>query len=123
MKKLLLIVVLIVAGFLLYSQFRQEPDVRLENALRNRWFSKASNNSGMASAVERFEVDKNMHVKVFLTEDYRGLPGSQMDCLRSILAIARTETIRGPKATIDYIYRGDIIAKNDDGSRNVTMIQ
>ena len=123
MKKILLIVALIVAGVVLYGKFQKEPNVRLDDALRNRWFSKATNNTGMASAVERFEVDKNMRVKVFLTEDYRGLPGTQMDCLRSIVAIVRNETLKGPTATVDFIYRGGIVAKSDDGSHNVKMIQ
>jgi hypothetical protein len=123
MKKLLMIAVLIVVGIVLYGKFHKEPNVRLEDTLRNRWFSRAANDTGMASAVERFEVDQNMHVKVFLTEDYRGLPGSQMDCLRSIVAIVRNETLKGPTATVDFIYRGGIIAKCDDGSHNVKMLQ
>ena len=123
MKKILLIVVLVVGGVALYGKFHREPNVRLQDALRNRWFSKASNNTGMASAVERFVVDEQMRVKVYLTEDYRGLPGTQMECLRSIVAIMRTETLKGPTATVDFIYRSATIAKCDDGSFDVKMVR
>jgi hypothetical protein len=121
MKKILLIAALVVAGVVLYGKFQQEPNVRLENVLRSRWFSRAANNTGMATAVERFEVDKALHVKVYLTEDYQGLPGTQAECLRSIVAVVRNETLNGPKATVDFLYRGRVIAKNYDGSRDVKM--
>ena len=123
MKKLLLVVGLIVAGVVLYGKFQGEPDVRLKNALNNRWFNTVSNSTGMASAVERFEVDKNLHVSVYLTEDYQGLPGTQSECLRSIVTVVRTETLKGPTATVDFLYRGKVVAKNDDGSFNAKMTQ
>lgn len=123
MKKFLLVVGLVVAGIVLYGKFQGEPDVRLKDSLRNRWFNAAFNSTGMASAVERFEVDKNLHVDVYLAEDYQGLPGTQMECLRSIVAVVRSETLKGPTATVDFIYRGSVVAKNDDGSYNVKMTQ
>ena len=123
MKKIFLIVVLVIGGVALYGKFYKEPHTRLEDALRNRWFSKGSNNTGMASAVDRVTVDERMRVKVYLSEDYRNLPGSQMECLRSIMSIVRTETVKGPEATVDFIYRNATIAKSDDGSFNVKMIQ
>lgn len=123
MKKLVFIVVLVVAGYMIYGQLQKDPDVRLNDALRNRWFSKASNNTGMATAVDHFEVDKSMRVKVFLTEDYQNLPGTQMDCMKSILMIVQTETVNGPTATVDFIYRGNIVAKSTDASYTLQMIQ
>lgn len=123
MKKLLLLVGLIVAGVVLYGKFNGEPDVRLKNALQTRWFNAVANNTGMTSAVERFDVDKNMHVEVFLTEDYQSLPGTQQECLRSIMAVVRSETLKGPAATVDFIFHGGVVAKSEDGSSNVKMTQ
>ncbi|MCE5228506.1 hypothetical protein LLG95_02770 [bacterium] len=123
MKNLILIVILVVAGVVIYGKFQKDPDVALSDGLRNRWFSRGSNQTGMVSAVDHFEVDKDLHVKVFLTEDYQNLPGTQMDCMKSIVAIVRNEQVKGPMATIEFIYRGNTIAKTSDASYTIQMIQ
>lgn len=125
MKKFVILVILAAVGYMIYINSRPPENIRIQNAISRRWFSKVSNRTPeFIEVVSHFEVDPDLSTRVYLTRQYDMLDDNKMGFLREIVFLVRTETYK-PEAGITFILDDKTVAEKaaGDAPTNIRILR
>lgn len=115
MKKFIVLVILGAIGYMIYINTRAPENIRMQNAISRRWFSKVSNRTPeLIPIVSHFEVDTDLSTRVYLTRQYGMLGDSQMAFLGGVVLLVRQESSK-PEASITFIMNNRTVAEKAAG--------
>ena len=121
MKKFIVLVILGVIGYMIYINTRAPENIRMQNAISRRWFSKVTNrNPELINFVSHFEVDPDLSTRVYLTRQYGMLSDNQMGFLSTVVFLIRQESSK-PEAGIIFILNNRTVAEKAAGDPEATV--
>jgi len=110
MKKIIVLVILGAIGYMIYINTRAPENVRMQNAISRRWFSKVTNRTPeLINIVSHFEVDTDLSTRVYLTRQYDMLSDNQMAFLGGVVLLIRQESSK-PEASVTFILNNRTVA-------------
>ncbi len=121
MKKIIVLVILGAIGYMIYINTRAPENVRMQNAISRRWFSKVTNRTPeLINIVSHFEVDTDLSTRVYLTRQYDMLSDNQMTFLGGVVLLIRQESSK-PEAGITFILNNRTVAEKAAGDRKAAI--
>jgi len=121
MKKFIVLVILGAIGYMIYINTRAPENVRVQNAISRRWFSKVTNRTPeLINIVGHFEVDTDLSTRVYLTRQYDMLSDNQMSFLGGVVLLIRQESSK-PEAGITFILNNRTVSEKAAGDRKAAI--
>ena len=100
---------------MIYINTRAPENVRVQNAISRRWFSKVTNRTPeLINIVSHFEVGTDLSTRVYLTRQYDMLGDSQMGFLGGVVLLIRQESSK-PEAGVTFILNDRTVAVKAPG--------
>ena len=110
MKYLVILIILIVAGYYVYDYFLARTPERLQRTLTGKWFSPARNPMPeFKQMVERFEVGSDFTVTVYLTPQYATVADGPAIFQRNVKNFISLENPRS-SAPVRFIFKGEEVS-------------
>ncbi len=121
MRKFIFLVILGAIGYMIYINTRVPENVRIQNAISRRWFSKVTNRTPeLINIISHFEVDTDLSTRVYLTRQYDMLSDNQMGFLSGVVLLIRQESSK-PEAGITFILNDRTVAVKAAGDRKAAI--
>lgn len=121
MKKFIVLVILGAIGYMIYINTRAPENIRMQNAVSRRWFSRVTNRTPeLIDIVSHFEVGTDLSTDVYLTRQYDMLGDSQMAFLGGVVLLIRQESSK-PEAGITFILNDRTVAEKPAGDPKASI--